>query len=128
MEKLGLLARVAKRASDETGRPWAFALAALMVVIWAASGPLFRFDATWQLIINTVTSVVTFMMVFLMQTAQNRDTQAIQLKLDEMIRATKGAHNNLIALEGQSEDNVLIIRQELKHEAAKAPAAASRSE
>ena len=128
MEKLGLLARVAKRASDEMGRPWAFALAALTVVIWVSSGPLFGFDETWQLIINTVTSVVTFMMVFLMQTAQNRDTQAIQLKLDELIRATNGAHNHLIALEGQSEGNVLTVRQELEHEAAQTPAAASRSE
>jgi len=119
MEKLGLAARVAKRASDEMGRPWAFAIAAIIVVIWAASGPMLRFGETWHLIINTVTSVVTFLMVFLMQTAQNRDTQAIQLKLDEMIRATEGAHNHLIALEGQSEGQLLEVRKELAREAAK---------
>jgi low affinity Fe/Cu permease len=88
--------------------------AATVVVAWAASGPLFGFSDTWQLVINTGTTVVTFLMVFLIQHTQNRDTQAIQVKLDELIRATRGAHNRLIALEEQGEEALAGAREELR--------------
>ena len=88
-------------------------LALLVVIVWAVSGPIFGYSDTWQLVINTGTTVITFLMVFLIQNAQNRDTQAIQLKLDELIRATEGAHNRLIALESQSEETLQQVKDEL---------------
>lgn len=88
-------------------------LALAVVVLWAVTGPLFGYSDTWQLVINTGTTVITFLMVFLIQNAQNRDTQAIQLKLDELIRATQGAHNRLMALENQSEETLAEVKAEL---------------
>jgi low affinity Fe/Cu permease len=104
-------ARFAKAASRQTGRPLAFGLAAAVVLAWLASGPLFGFSDTWQLVINTGTTIVTFLMVFLIQNSQNRDTEALQIKLDELIRATKGAHNALLDLEELEEETLDQLRK-----------------
>ncbi len=95
--------------SQWTGRPIAFVLALACVLLWAASGPVLGFSDLWQLTINTATTIITFLMVFLIQNAQNRDTKAIQIKLDELIRATRGAENSVIDLETLSEDQIANV-------------------
>ena len=109
-----LFARMAGAVAHATGTPVAFLLCVLIIVVWGVTGPLFHFSDTWQLVINTGTTIVTFLMVFLIQNAQNRDTQAIQLKLDELIRATRGAQNSLMALEEQGEDELAAAREDMK--------------
>ena len=112
--------RLAKATSLAVGRPPAFALAGLIVLAWAVSGPLFKFSDTWQLVINTGTTIATFLMVFLIQNTQNRDAEAIHIKLDELIRITKGAHVALLDLEELEESELIRIRNSYERLAAKA--------
>ena len=102
--------RFAKWTSRTTGHPAAFVAAVLIIVVWAVTGPLFGFSDTWQLVINTSTTIVTFLMVFLIQNTQNRDSEATQLKLDELIRAVNGAHNGLLDLEELTEKDLERIK------------------
>jgi low affinity Fe/Cu permease len=102
--------RMAEAVSRATGRPWAFAICLAAVILWAASGPVFHFSETWQLVINTGTTIVTFLMVFLIQNTQNRDGAAIQAKLDELIRAGEGK-NSFIGIEHLTEAEVEEFRE-----------------
>jgi low affinity Fe/Cu permease len=102
--------QLAKVAARVTGRPVSFLLAVGVIVTWLITGPLFGFSDTWQLVINTGTTIVTFLMVFLIQNTQNRDAAAVQVKLDELIRAMAGAHNALLDLEELSEEELELIR------------------
>jgi low affinity Fe/Cu permease len=112
--------RFAKSTARLSGRPKVFTLAVLLILVWMATGPLFGFSDTWQLVINTSTTIVTFLMVFLIQNTQNRDTEAMQIKLDELIRATQGAHNALLNLEHLEDAE---LERYLKHYATLAEAA-----
>jgi low affinity Fe/Cu permease len=104
--------RFAKHGARWTGRPVAFGIAVSIVLIWAVTGPLFRFSDTWQLVINTGTTIITFLMVFLIQNTQNRDTTALQIKLDELIRVLPAARNLLLDLEELDEEAQEKIRTE----------------
>ena len=101
----------ARRATQWTGRPAAFAIAVGIVLLWIATGPVFHFSDTWQLVINTGTTVVTFLMVFLIQHAQNKDTRAIELKLNELVAAMPGASNRLIDVEALSEEELETLHR-----------------
>ena len=102
----------AAKIAHATGKPAAFLIASLVIIVWAVTGPLFNYSDTWQLIINTGTTIVTFLMVFLIQNTQNRDTQAIQVKLDELIRTTEGAHKALLNLEALTDDELEQVRRD----------------
>lgn len=112
--------RLSRRIAHASGRPMAFALALGSIVVWLITGPIFKFSDTWQLVINTGTTIVTFMMVFLIQNTQNVDTAALHLKLDEVIRATQGAHNMLMNLEDLDEAQLERFRELYASIAAKA--------
>lgn len=115
MSRRSLFDRFAKTTSRFTGHAIAFAVAAAIIVAWIVCGPIFGFSDTWQLVINTATTIVTFLMVFLIQNTQNTDSAAIQLKLDELIRASRGAHNGLLDLEELSESELEAFRNEYVH-------------
>ncbi len=118
--------RFAKGAAHFCGRPRVFVLAVAIIAVWVITGPMFRFSDTWQLVINTGTTIITFLMVFLIQNTQNRDTEAIQVKLDELIRATKGAHNVLLDLEELEEETLDAFKAKYQTLASTARAQLSR--
>ncbi len=120
MYHASIFARFAKWVSKSAGHPLVFALALASIFLWLATGPLFGFSDTWQLIVNTSTTIITFLMVFLLQHTQNRDSRAIQIKLDELIRTTKGAHNALLDLEELRDKELEIITSEYRTLALKA--------
>lgn len=104
----------ANNVARHSGRPSVFVSALLIVIVWAATGPLFKYSDTWQLVINTGTSLLTFLMVFLLQNTQNRDSRATQIKLDELLRAMKGARNELVDLQNVSEQELTHYCEEFK--------------
>ena len=110
----------AKATSRATGHPKSFIIAVAVILIWLLSGPYFHFSDTWQLVINTGTTIVTFLMVFLIQNTQNRDSHATQLKLDELIRSVDGAHNSLLDIEELTEEELLEIKKQYASLAKKA--------
>src|SRR3989454_10170640 len=110
MRNIAWYSRFAKAAAHFCGRPRVFVLAVVVIVAWIVTGPLFGFSDTWQLVINTGTTIVTFLMDFLIQNTQNRDTEAIHVKLDELIRATHGAHNALLDLEELADESLDAFR------------------
>ena len=109
--KESFAAKFARWATDWTGSTTAFMLAALIIVAWAVTGPIFHYSDTWQLVINTGTTIVTFLMVFLIQRAQNKDSQAVHLKLNELVAAVKGASNRLINAESLTEEELKVLRE-----------------
>jgi low affinity Fe/Cu permease len=106
--------KFAHKTAEAVGESYTFLIACTVIVLWAASGPIFGFSDTWQLVINTGTTIVTFLMVFLIQNTQNRDAAAIHLKLDELIRAHAHARNGLLALEGMSDEEMKKLQEEFE--------------
>jgi low affinity Fe/Cu permease len=120
--------KVATRVSDAMGSVWAFSVALLVILAWIVTGPIFGFSDTWQLVINTGTTIVTFLMVFLIQNTQNRDAKAVHLKLDELIRALHGARNKLVDLEKLSDDELRTLEEEFERLRKKAEGAKEKME
>jgi low affinity Fe/Cu permease len=109
-----LFRKFSGKASELVGSSWAFILAFLIIVVWAITGPMFNYSDTWQLVINTGTTIITFLMVFLIQNTQNRDAKAIHLKLDELIKATEGAKNDMIDLDKLSDEQLKELEAQYK--------------
>jgi low affinity Fe/Cu permease len=107
---------IANRTAAAIGQPWAFVMAMLFIILWALTGPLFGYSDTWQLVVNTSTTIITFLIVFLIQNSQNRDAAALQAKLDELIRATKSARNEFIGIEHMTDHQLTLIREALERE------------
>ena len=118
--RLPLFARMANSVAHFSGKPVTFLLCCLIVIVWALSGPVFHYSDTWQLVINTGTTIITFLMVFLIQNTQNRDGAALQAKLDELIRVTKEARNDLVAVENKPEEELEQLREACEEEASAA--------
>src|SRR5436190_17406241 len=112
----------AHKVSNAVGSPWAFTVAFLLIVAWIVTGPMFHYSDTWQLVINTATTIITFLMVFIIQNTQNRDTRAIQLKLDELLRAVHGARTRLVALETLTDEELDELEKEFERVRKKAAA------
>ena len=109
-----LFRKFATKASQTAGSPLTFVVSVLLIIIWAFSGPIFNYSNTWQLTVNTLTTIVTFLMVFLIQNTQNRDTKAVHLKLDELIKGMKGARNELINIEEDTDDEIDQLQLEFE--------------
>ena len=120
MHRHSVFRQVARKVARLSGRPASFAIACAVIVLWALSGPIFHFNDTWQLVINTGTTIITFLMVFLIQSTQNSDTEAIQIKLDELIRAIEPARNRMLSLEELEEAEMDELRKEIDELAKKA--------
>ncbi len=127
---MGAFLKFARASARATGHPSAFGIAAAVILVWACTGPLFHYSDTWQLVINTATTIITFRMVFLIQNTQNRDSEAMQLKLDELIRAAKWVHNAVLDIEELSETELDRIksRYECLAEQARADLRAGKSD
>src|SRR3954468_17173560 len=113
-EMRDLFHKIAQKTSNVVGSAWAFITAMIIIIVWAASGPIFHYSDTWQLVINTGTTIITFLMVFLIQNTQNRDAKVIHLKLDELIRVMEKARNHLVDLEDLSEDELDRLQKEFE--------------
>src|SRR2546421_6691936 len=114
MPLTSMFSRFARGMSKMLGHPLAFGIAVLIIMVWAATGPLFHYSDTWQLVINTGTTIITFLIVFLIQNTQNRDAKAIHLKLDELIRGVKGARTDLVDLEALSDEELEKLHDQFK--------------
>ncbi|HEX3358002.1 MAG TPA: low affinity iron permease family protein [Tepidisphaeraceae bacterium] len=110
-----LFRKFSGKTATIVGSAWAFIIALVTIIVWAVTGPIFKFSDTWQLVINTGTTIVTFLMVFLIQNTQNRDARAIHLKLDELIRGLKGPRNRLVDLEDCTDEELEKLEQEFRH-------------
>ena len=109
-----LFRKMSQKTSEWMGSSWSFILAVAVIVVWAVTGPIFHYSDSWQLIINTGTTIITFLMVFLIQNTQNRDAVATQIKLDELIRAVKGARTRLVHLEDCTDEELVELQEEFK--------------
>jgi len=115
MQSKGIFTKFSRKVSAGAGHPCAFIAAIFLVVSWSVLGPVFNFSDTWQLVINTTTTIFTFLMVFLIQNTQNRDSEAMQIKLDELIRSMEGAHNSLLCLDELTQQDLDRIRKKYLH-------------